>query len=122
MLPLAAGQGLIRGGKLRAIAMTSIKRANSMPDVPTVAESGFPGFDATSWQGLFVPAATPRDLVQRLNAEAVKALRSEDVLQKIPALGQLPVGSTPEQFEAQFRADITKFAKVVKDARLPPQD
>ena len=122
VLPLAAGQGLIRGGKLCAIAMTSIKRANSMPDVPTVAESGFPGFDATSWQGLFVPAATPRDLVQRLNAEAVKALRSEDVLQKIPALGQLPVGSTPEQFEAQFRADITKFAKVVKDARLPPQD
>ncbi|MSQ50436.1 MAG: tripartite tricarboxylate transporter substrate binding protein [Betaproteobacteria bacterium] len=122
VLPLAAGQSLIRGGKLRAIAMTSIKRAASMPDVPTIAESGFPGFDAASWQGLFAPAATPRELVQRLSAEAVKALHSPEVTQKLPALGQLPVGSTPEQFDAQFRADINKFAKVVKDARLPPQD
>ncbi|MFM9972052.1 MAG: tripartite tricarboxylate transporter substrate binding protein [Burkholderiales bacterium] len=122
VLPLAAGQALIRGGKMRAIAMTSIKRANSMPDVPTVAESGFPGFDATSWQGLFVPAATSRDVVQRLSAEAVKALQSPEVTQKLPALGQLPVGSTPEQFEAQFRADLQKFEKVVRDARLPPQD
>jgi len=122
VLPLAAAQGLIRGSKLRAIAMTSIRRAASMPEVPTIAESGFPGFDSSSWQGLFAPAATPRDVVQRLSAEAVKALKSPDVLQKIPTLGQLPVGSTPEQFEAQFRADINKFAKVVKDARLPPQD
>ena len=122
VLPLAAAQALIRGGKMRAIAMTSIKRAASMPDVPTVAESGFPGFDLTSWQGLFAPAATPRDLVQRLSSEAVRALHSPEVTQKLPALGQLPVGSTPEQFETQFRADVTKFAKVVRDARLPPQD
>lgn len=122
VLPLAAGQGLIRGGKIRAIAMTSIRRAASMPDVPTIAESGFPGFDSTSWQGLFAPAATPRDVVQRLSAEAVKALHSPEVTQKLPALGQLPVGSTPEQFDAQFRADVTKFEKVVRDARLPAQD
>ena len=122
VLPLAAAQGLVRGGKLRAIAMTSIRRAASMPDVPTIAESGFPGFDSTSWQGLFVPAATPRDVVQRLSAEAVKALHSPDVTQKLPSLGQLPVGSTPEQFDTQFRSDVAKFEKVVRDARLPPQD
>ena len=122
VLPLAAAQGLVRGGKLRAIAMTSIRRAASMPDVPTIAESGFPGFDSTSWQGLFVPAATPRDVVQRLSTEAVKALHSPDVTQKLPSLGQLPVGSTPEQFDTQFRSDVAKFEKVVRDARLPPQD
>ena len=69
-----------------------------------------------------MPVATPRELVQRLNAEAVKALHSPDVTQKLPTLGQLPVGSTPEQFEKQFRADIAKFEKVVRDARIPPQD
>jgi tripartite-type tricarboxylate transporter receptor subunit TctC len=122
VLPLAAGQALIRSGKMRAIAMTSIRRAASMPDVPTIAESGFPGFDSSSWQGLFVPAATPRDVVSRLAVEAVKALNSPEVTQKLPSLGQLPVGSSPEQFDAQFRSDVAKFARVVRDARLPPQD
>jgi tripartite-type tricarboxylate transporter receptor subunit TctC len=122
VLPLAAAQALVRAGKLRALGMASIKRAASMPDVPTIAEGGFPGFDSTSWQGFFVPAATPRDVVQRLSAESVKALNAPEVLQKLPALGQLPVGSTPEQFDAQFRADVAKFQKVVRDAKLPPQD
>jgi tripartite-type tricarboxylate transporter receptor subunit TctC len=122
VLPLSAAQGHIRSGKMRALGMTSIKRAASLPDIPTVAEQGFPGFDATSWQGLFAPAGTPREVVQRLNVEAVRALNAPEVLQKLPALGQVPVGSTPEQFEAQFRADIAKFQKIVKDARIPAQD
>jgi tripartite-type tricarboxylate transporter receptor subunit TctC len=93
-----------------------------VPDVPTIAEQGYPGFDSTSWQGLFVPAATPKDIVQRLSQEAVKALRAPEVLQKLPALGQEPVGSTPEQFEQQFRSDVAKFVKIVREARIPAQD
>jgi tripartite-type tricarboxylate transporter receptor subunit TctC len=102
--------------------MTGKRRSVSMPEVLTIAEQGYPGFDSGSWQGLFAPAGTPREIVQRLSAEAVKGLRSPDVLQRLPALGQVPVGSTPDEFEAQFKADIEKFLKVVKVARIPAQD
>jgi tripartite-type tricarboxylate transporter receptor subunit TctC len=122
VIPLSAAQALIKGGRLRPLGMTGIRRSASVPDVPTIAEQGYPGFDSSSWQGLFAPAATPKEIVQRLSSESVKALRAPEVLQKLPALGQLPVGSTPEQFDQQFRSDIAKFVKVVKDAGIPPQD
>jgi tripartite-type tricarboxylate transporter receptor subunit TctC len=122
VIPLSAAQALLKGGRLRALGMTGIKRSASVPDVPTIAEQGYPGFDSSSWQGLFAPAATPRDVVQRLSVESVKALRTPDVLAKLPALGQVPVGSTPEQFDKQFRSDIANFVKVVKEAGIPPQD
>ena len=122
VVPLSAAQTLIKSGRLRALGVTGIRRSASVPEVPTIAEQGFPGFDSTSWQGLFAPAGTPREVLQRLSQESVKALRTPEVLQKLPALGQEPVGSTPEQFEMQFRSDVAKFVKIVKEARIPPQD
>lgn len=122
VVPLASAQVHIRSGKMRALGMTGITRAASLPDIPTIAEQGFPGFDSITWLGLFAPASTPREVVQRLYAESVKALNTPEVLQKLPALGRVPVGSTPEQFEAKFRADIAKFRKIVRDARIPAQD
>jgi tripartite-type tricarboxylate transporter receptor subunit TctC len=122
VVPLSGVQAMIKSGKVRALGMTGKRRSVSMPEVLTIAEQGYPGFDSGSWQGLFAPAGTPREIVQRLSAEAVKGLRSPDVLQRLPALGQVPVGSTPDEFEAQFKADIEKFLKVVKVARIPAQD
>ena len=122
VVPLSGAQTLIRSGKLRALGITGGKRSISMPEIPTIAEQGYPGFDSSSWQGLFAPAATPKDIVQRLSAESVKGLKSPDVLQRLPALGQVPVGSTPDEFEAQFKSDVAKFIRIVREAKLPMQD
>jgi len=122
VLPLSSSQSHIRSGRLRALGVTGSRRSAAFPDVPTVAEAGVPGFDSGSWQGLFVPANTPRDIIQRIQVEAVKALRMPDVRDRLPALGQEPVGSTPDEFEAKFKADIAKFVRIVKEARIPLQD
>ncbi|MDB5769893.1 MAG: hypothetical protein JWM42_267 [Burkholderia sp.] len=122
VMPVSAAQQYIQKGRLRALGMTGPRRAASFPEVPTISESGIAGFEITSWQGLFVPANTPRDIVLRIQAEAAKALKMPDVRERLPALGQLPVGSTPDEFSAKFRSDITKFAGIVKAARIPFQD
>ncbi len=122
VLPLAAAQALVRAGKLKALGMTSIKRSQALPNVPTIAENGFAGFDSTSWQSLFTTAGTPRDVVQRLYVESVKALNAPDVREKLPALGQEAVGSTPAEFEARYKGDIERFARIVRDAKIAPQD
>ena len=122
VLPLAAAQALVRAGKLKALAMTSLKRSQALPNVPTIAENGFAGFDSTSWQSLFTTAGTPRDVVQRLYVESVKALNAPDVREKLPALGQEAVGSTPAEFEARYKGDIERFARIVREAKIPPQD
>ena len=122
VLPLAAAQALVRAGKLKALAMTSVKRSQALPNVPTIAENGFAGFDSTSWQSLFTTAGTPRDVVQRLYVESVKALNAPDVREKLPALGQEAVGSTPAEFEARYKGDIERFARIVREAKIPPQD
>ena len=109
----------IKGGTLRAIALTSSKRAPALPDLPTIAESGIPslaGFEASSWFGIFAPAGTPREVVTRINAEANRALQSPEMKEKLLAQGAEAVGNTPEYFADYIRAETTKWAKVVKDS------
>jgi len=108
----------IQSGKVRALAVTSTKRVKSLPNVPTMTEAGVKGYDLISWQGIFAPAGTPKEIVQRLNAEIVKILKLPDVRERLEALGLEPVGSTPDEFAAFQKAEIAKWAKVVKDAKI----
>ena len=107
---------LAKEGKLRALGQTGAKRSPSAPDVPTVAEQGMPGFEATSWFALFTPAGTPRDIVARLNGEMVRIFRLPDVVEKMKTLGLDAILSTPEELAKYQQAEITKWAKVVKDS------
>jgi tripartite-type tricarboxylate transporter receptor subunit TctC len=95
--------------------------AAALPNVPTVAET-IPGFESSSWQGLFVPANTPREIVMTIQRETAKALKAPDLVERLKVGGNEPVGSTPDEFDARFRADIAKFARIVKEARIPTQD
>lgn len=108
----------VKAGRLRAIAICSDKRSPALPDVPTMAESGFP-FEATSWSGVLVPAGTPKEIVKRLNTEIFKILHMPDVKDRFSNLGDEIVAGTPEQFTALIKAELEKHAKVVKDARIP---
>ena len=105
----------VKSGKLRALAITSSKRSPVMPDLPTVAESGLPGYEVMSWYGFLAPAKTPKEIVTKLYVEITKALRAPDVAERITAMGFEPVGSSPEQFAAQIKEEIPKWAKVVKE-------
>ncbi len=104
----------IKAGKLRAIAVTSGKRAPALPDIPTIAESGLPGFEATSWFGVMAPAGTPASVVTRLNSEINKWLQSPEAREQLLAQGAEAAGGTSEQFAAHIRAETDKWAKVVK--------
>jgi len=104
----------VKTGKLRALAVTGLQRSDAAPDVPTIAESGFPGFEARSWFGVLAPANTPKPVVTRLHADIVKALQQPDVKQRLTAIGFDVVGSTPEAFAAYIKSEIQKWAKVVK--------
>ncbi|HVX78500.1 MAG TPA: tripartite tricarboxylate transporter substrate binding protein [Bradyrhizobium sp.] len=112
VLPLA------REGKLRALAITSIKRSPLAPDLPTMAESGFPGFEAVPWFGLLAPAGTPKDVVDKLHDETVKALAMPQIRKKFDQLGLEPVGNTPAEFAAVIRKETPEWAKVIKDAGI----
>ena len=105
----------IKAGRIRPLAVTTSKRSASLPDVPTIAESGLPGFDAPAWNGVLVPARTPQSVVTKLHAELVKDLRLPDVLERIGALGFEPVGSTPQEFGEFLRSELAKWAKVAKE-------
>ena len=104
----------IKSGKLKALAVTNPKRSPVVPDVPTVSESGLPGFEALQWFGLFAPTGTPREIVARLHGEVVKLLKLPEVREKLAALGTDIVGNTPEEFAVFQKAEITKWARVVK--------
>jgi tripartite-type tricarboxylate transporter receptor subunit TctC len=104
----------VRSGKLRVLAVTSLKRSASLPDVPAVAELGFPEFDASSWFGLVGPAGMPGELVAKLQGEIARILQRPDVREKLVQQGADPVGSTPEAFGAYMRAETEKWARVVK--------
>jgi tripartite-type tricarboxylate transporter receptor subunit TctC len=106
----------IRSGKMRAIAVTSAKRVPEMPQVPTIAESGYPNFDAVTWFGILGPANLPRDVVAKLNADINKALKDEDLSKKLAAEGATVAGGTPEQFSKLIHDDIERWGKVVKDS------
>ena len=105
---------LAKGGKLRALAVTTAKRASIAPDVPTLAESGLTGYEVGSWQGVFAPAGTPPEIVKRLNAEIVKIINQPDVKEKLVSLGAEPVANTSEEFGALVKAEVAKWADVVK--------
>jgi tripartite-type tricarboxylate transporter receptor subunit TctC len=105
---------LVRDKRLRLLAVTTSKRVGLFPDVPTLAESGMPGFEVSAWQGLMVPANTPQPIVTRLNGELMKALRSPDVLKKLAAQGAIPLGSTPEQYGVYIKAELARWSGIVK--------
>jgi tripartite-type tricarboxylate transporter receptor subunit TctC len=106
----------IQSGKLRAIAVSSARRLETMPNVPTVAESGIPGYEVTSWQAIFVPAATPAPIVERLHAEVMKILQTPEMQERLKALGMEPSTMTTAQFSAFQKAEVDKWAQVVKAA------
>lgn len=104
----------VKAGRLNALAVTNPKRSPTLPDIPTITESGLPGFEALQWFGIFAPAGTPADAVSRLHGEIVKALKLPDVQERLTSLGADVVGNTPAEFAAFLKADQAKWAKVVK--------
>jgi tripartite-type tricarboxylate transporter receptor subunit TctC len=121
VMPMATTRPLVESGRLKALAIGGAKRSPAMPNVPTIAET-IPGFESTSWQGYFVPAGTPREIVLKLQQEAAKVLKLPDVIERLRTGGNEGVGSTPEEFDKRFRADIVKFAKIIADAKIPRLD
>jgi tripartite-type tricarboxylate transporter receptor subunit TctC len=111
----------IKAGKLVALAIASPQRSPQLPDVPTVAESGFPGFDVTSWYGIVVRAGTPPALVRKLHADMAEALAAPDVREKLAALGLDPLGNTPEDFQKMIAAESRKWSEIVRKADIKPQ-
>lgn len=108
--------GHIKNGKMRALAVTSLNRVDDLPQVPTVAESGYKGFEAVTWFGFVAPAAVPKDIVVRLNTEINKALQSADVKKKLGDQGADVMGGTPEQFSALIKSDIARWAPIIKES------
>jgi tripartite-type tricarboxylate transporter receptor subunit TctC len=108
----------IKSGRLRALAVVARERLPTLPEVPTAAEAGLPGFEVTTWYGILAPAGTPRPIVQRLNAELVKIMNSADVKERLAAMGTEPRSSTPEEFAAYIREEIAKWGDVVRKAGL----
>jgi tripartite-type tricarboxylate transporter receptor subunit TctC len=108
----------IKSGKLRALAVTSPKRSAALPDVPTVAEAGLPGYDSTQWYGVLAPAGTQREIVARLHGAIARALRDEEVGRRLAADGAEPVGSSPEEFAAFIKSETEKWAKVARAAGI----
>ncbi len=108
----------IKAGRLRALAVTSAKRSEALPDVPTIAESGLPGYDSTQWYGVLAPAGTSREIVARLHDEIVRALRAPEVIQRLAADGAEPVGSSPEEFAAFIKSEIDKWVRVASAAGI----
>ena len=111
----------VRAGTLRALAVTTQSRLPSLPDVPTIAELGFPGYEISTWQGMFAPAGTPKEVVAKISAEAAAMLNTPEVRQRISYEGADPVGSTPERFTARVHAEIAKWGKVIRDAGIATQ-
>ncbi|MBI3371069.1 MAG: tripartite tricarboxylate transporter substrate binding protein [Betaproteobacteria bacterium] len=113
---LSSSLGQIQGGKFRALAVSTAKRSHVLPQVPTVQESGVPGFDISVWYGIFAAAGTPSAIVQKLNAEFIKAMAQPKAKEAIEGYGYQIVGSTPAQLDAHVKLEIARWAKVVKDS------
>jgi tripartite-type tricarboxylate transporter receptor subunit TctC len=109
-----------RSGRLRALAVTGPRRAPAAPEVPTIAESGFPGYEFASWYGLFAPAGTPPAIVEQLHGAVREVLERPDMRSRMLAEGNEAVGNAPGEFAAVIRADIAKYARIVKTANIKP--
>lgn len=118
---IATALPYIRSGKLVALGVTTAKRSSVAPEIPTFAEGGVQGYEATTWHGLLAPAGTPKDVILKLNAEVVKALRAPELLEKFKANGVDAVSSTPEQFGAMLQSELTRWRDAVKAAGLKPE-
>lgn len=122
IVPVATGRANVENKLVKGLAVTTAQRSKALPDLPTVAEQGVPGFDTGSWQGFFVPANTPRDIVQRLYQETKKAMGTPDVRERLKVFVAEPVASSPEVFAQKFKDDVAKYTKIVKDANIPMQN
>ena len=111
---LASATAQIKAGRLRALAMTTSQRASSMPEVATMAEAGLPGFDVSTWFGVFAPAGTPAPIVARLNSAMTAALRSSEMRERLARMGAEPAPGTPEQFAELLRRELAKYQQIVK--------
>jgi tripartite-type tricarboxylate transporter receptor subunit TctC len=117
-IPPIGTLSIILEGKVRALAVTSLKRAPFLPDVPTMDESGFPGFDVTTWWGMVVPAGTSAAIIEKLNRETVKIMALPDMHDRLSALGIVPLSNTPAQFEDVIRSEAPYWARLIKDAGI----
>jgi tripartite-type tricarboxylate transporter receptor subunit TctC len=111
----------VRSGAVRVLAVTTEKRLADLPDVPTIAELGYPDFEISSWQAMFAPAGTPKEVIAKINAETSRMLAAPEVRARIKNEGADPIGSSPEQFDKRIRSEVDKWAKVVKSAGLGPK-
>jgi len=118
-LPIAIALTQIKSGKLRALAVTGTRRVAAVPEVPTVMETGLPEYEFSGWVGIFAPGGTPRDIVAQINADLARVLGTPEVQERVRAWGYEPVGSTPEEFAAKYRADIGVYRKIIRDAKVP---
>jgi tripartite-type tricarboxylate transporter receptor subunit TctC len=118
--PIPVVLPLVREGRLRALAVTSSERSSAAPELPTVAESGYPGFEATNWYGLVAPAMTPAPIIRRLHLETVKALALPELRGKLAELGLETIGNSPDEFASVIKAEIPKWAKVIKESGIKP--
>jgi tripartite-type tricarboxylate transporter receptor subunit TctC len=119
MVPFAAGRPQVTAGKLRGLGVTSPQRWVAMKDMPTIAEQGVPGFEASSWQGYLMPAGTPRAIVERIQKEVKAAMEKPAVRDRLDRFGVVAIGSTPDEFDAKIKADMKTFANIIKDAKIP---
>ena len=115
---LVTGLPAAKAGRLRALAVTTLKRWQGAPDIPTMSEAGLAGFEVNSWYGLLAPAGTPREIITRLNTEVARSLREPDARERLYSIGAEPMSGTPEQFAAYIQSEMTKWAKVVKAANI----
>lgn len=115
---IVTGMPAVKAGRLRALGVTTAKRWQGAPDIPTMSEAGLAGFEVNSWFGLLAPAGTPRDIVLRLNSEVARALREPDARERLNSIGAEPMDNTPEEFAAYINAEMAKWAKVVKTAGI----
>lgn len=113
---MPGGQPHVRSGRMRALAVTSMKRSQRLPDVPTVAESGFPGYEVNGWHGLLAPAGTPKEIIARLHEEAARILRLPDIKERMVENGVESVGNTPQEFAAYINSETIKWARVIKQS------
>ena len=116
---ISASQPHIKSGRLRALGITSVKRSSLLPELPTIAEAGVPGFEIVGWYGIVGATGMPKDVVARLNTEIVRLLKTPEVRERLLREGAEPVGSSPEEFAAYLAADQSKWAKVIKAANIP---
>ena len=121
LTPIALMQH-IKAGRVRALAVTGMKRASIAPDVPTMTEAGFPGVELTGWIGVFAGGGAPREVLLKIAEETQRALKMPDIAPRVPGWGGEAAGTTPDEFEARYRADIAKYSRIVKEARVPMLD